>query len=67
MDGSSSQGPFMLAALIAIMMNSLFSEPDVSTEVKRLNQVEQNTILTAPEAVLSQEHAAIKELNVASR
>ncbi len=67
MDGSSSQGPFMLAAFIAILANSLFSEPEISTEIKPLNQAEQNTILAAPEAALSHKHEAIKKLNVASR
>lgn len=43
MDASSSQGPFMLAALIFVLLNSLISEPEVKQKAHALKDNITNT------------------------
>lgn len=43
MDASSSQGPFMLAALIFVLLNSLISEPEVEQKAHALKDNITNT------------------------
>ncbi len=59
MDGSSSQGPFILAALIAVVINGFFSEPDLKPNVKPLDQVEQKTT-----PILLETEVALLERNI---
>lgn len=43
MDASSSQGPFMLAALIFVLLNSILSTPEAEQKGQALKDKSNNT------------------------
>lgn len=51
MDASSSQGPFMLAALIFVLLNSLLSEPEAEQKAHALKDKSTNTQVVLKELV----------------
>ncbi len=59
MNASSSQGPFMLAALIFVLLNSLVSDPENEQEAHALKDKSTTTQVVLKEVVSAAEVDAV--------
>lgn len=57
MDGSSTRVPFMLAGLIALIVNSFIAEPN---DIRQVDAVEQVAVTASTKVVMLENPALIK-------